>query len=182
MSRPKKMTSSSEDCYSVFIQSSSQIAANAMNDVDKEYLHHCLTHALKTLELEACELTVCIVDENESAKMNSRYRGIDKATNVLSFPCELRDEAGNRLLGDIAVCRTVVEREAATQHKKTMAHYAHLCVHGLLHLLGYNHIETEEAAIMEKLETEILASLGIKDPYVAEKHGVGPDGVGMDAL
>lgn len=115
------------------------------------------------------EMTVRIVDEAESHELNLTYRGKDRPTNVLSFPFECPDEMELPLLGDLAICRQVVEREAAEQEKPLMAHWAHMVVHGSLHLLGYDHIEDDEAEEMESLETQIMQGLGFDDPYLAEK-------------
>ncbi|OLV21500.1 rRNA maturation RNase YbeY [Haemophilus influenzae] len=115
------------------------------------------------------EMTVRIVDEAESHELNLTYRGKDRPTNVLSFPFECPDEVELPLLGDLVICRQVVEREAAEQEKPLMAHWAHMVVHGGLHLLGYDHIEDDEAEEMESLETQIMQGLGFDDPYLAEK-------------
>lgn len=115
------------------------------------------------------EMTVRIVDEAESHELNLTYRGKDRPTNVLSFPCECPDEVELPLLGDLVICRQVVEREASEQEKPLMAHWAHMVVHGSLHLLGYDHIEDDEAEEMESLETQIMQGLGFDDPYLAEK-------------
>lgn len=106
------------------------------------------------------EMTVRIVDEAESHELNLTYRGKDRPTNVLSFPFECPDEVELPLLGDLVICRQVVEREAAEQEKPLMAHWAHMVVHGSLHLLGYDHIEDDEAEEMESLETQIMQGLG----------------------
>ena len=115
------------------------------------------------------EMTVRIVDEAESHELNLTYRGKDRPTNVLSFPFECPDEVELPLLGDLVICRQVVEREASEQEKPLMAHWAHMVVHGSLHLLGYDHIEDDEAEEMESLETQIMQGLGFDDPYLAEK-------------
>ena len=94
------------------------------------------------------EITVRIVDEAESHELNLNYRGKDRPTNVLSFPFECPDEVELPLLGDLVICRQVVEREAQEQDKPLMAHWAHMVVHGSLHLLGYDHIEDDEAEEM----------------------------------
>lgn len=120
-------------------------------------------------EGDKVEMTVRIVDEAESHELNLTYRGKDRPTNVLSFPFECPDEVELPLLGDLVICRQVVEREAAEQEKPLMAHWAHMVVHGSLHLLGYDHIEDEEAEEMESLETQIMQGLGFDDPYLAEK-------------
>ena len=120
-------------------------------------------------EGDEVEMTVRIVDEAESHELNLTYRGKDRPTNVLSFPFECPDEVVLPLLGDLVICRQVVEREAAEQEKPLMAHWAHMVVHGSLHLLGYDHIEDDEAEEMESLETQIMQGLGFDDPYLAEK-------------
>ncbi len=114
---------------------------------------------------EAAELTVRIVDEDESRQLNSQYRGKDKPTNVLSFPAELPEDLDLPLLGDLVICAPVVAQEAEQQRKASSAHWAHMVVHGTLHLLGYDHIEDADAEVMEKLETGLLAWLGYADPY-----------------
>lgn len=116
------------------------------------------------------EVTIRIVDEAESHHLNLTYRGKDKPTNVLSFPFEAPPEIELPLLGDLIICRQVVEQEATEQQKTAEEHWAHMVVHGCLHLLGYDHIEDDEAEEMEGLETEILAELGYEDPYLAEKE------------
>jgi len=114
-------------------------------------------------------LTVRITDEAEITELNRDYRNQDKPTNVLSFPMdlsvELSEEIGISMLGDIIICAPVVEREAAEQNKPLQSHWAHMVIHGTLHLLGYDHIEDEEAEEMESLEIEIMHGLGYKDPY-----------------
>ena len=115
------------------------------------------------------EMTVRIVDEAESHELNLNYRGKDRPTNVLSFPFECPDEVELPLLGDLVICRQVVEREAQEQDKPVMAHWAHMVVHGSLHLLGDDHIEDDEAEEMESLETQIMTGLGFADPYLSEK-------------
>ena len=120
-------------------------------------------------EGDEVEMTVRIVDEVESHELNLTYRGKDRPTNVLSFPFECPDEVELPLLGDLVICRQVVEREAAEQEKPLMAHWAHMVVHGSLHLLGYDHIEDDEAEEMESLETQIMQGLGFDDPYLVEK-------------
>lgn len=115
------------------------------------------------------EVTIRIVDSEESQQLNRDYRGKDKPTNVLSFPFEAPPGMELDLLGDLVICRQVVEQEATEQDKTLQAHWAHMVVHGSLHLLGYDHIEDEEAEEMESLETEIMQNMGFEDPYLAEK-------------
>ncbi|MEY8711240.1 rRNA maturation RNase YbeY [Mangrovibacter phragmitis] len=119
---------------------------------------------------EEAEITVRLVDEAESHELNHTYRGKDRPTNVLSFPFEAPPGIEMPLLGDLVICRQVVEREAQEQEITTEAHWAHMVVHGCLHLLGYDHIEDDEAEEMESLETEIMLALGYADPYISEKE------------
>lgn len=111
------------------------------------------------------ELAIRIVDSTEGLALNRQYRGRDYATNVLSFPVEPPPGVRLALIGDLAICAPVVLREAAEQGKPARAHWAHLTVHGVLHLLGYDHIVDADAEVMESLERRVLASLGIDDPY-----------------
>jgi len=111
------------------------------------------------------QLTVRIVDEAEIRELNATYRGKDKPTNVLSFPFEAPPGVDLPLLGDIIICAAVVAREAAEQGKPLEAHWAHMVIHGTLHLLGYDHIEEAEAEEMEGLEISLLADLGYANPY-----------------
>jgi len=113
------------------------------------------------------ELTVRVVGRDESRRLNDRYRGKDAATNVLSFPADLPPGVDLPLLGDVVICAALVEQEAGEQGKDARAHWAHLTVHGVLHLLGHDHQSEHEAVEMEALETRILAALGFADPYVA---------------
>ncbi|MDR9830675.1 rRNA maturation RNase YbeY [Vibrio sp. FNV 38] len=126
--------------------------------------------AAVTLFQPQAEVTVRIVDEQESQQLNHQYRGKDKPTNVLSFPFESPPGVELDLLGDLIICRQVVEREAQEQKKSVDAHWAHMVVHGSLHLLGYDHIEDDEAEEMESIETEIMQKMGFADPYFAEKE------------
>ncbi|EIL92921.1 rRNA maturation RNase YbeY [Rhodanobacter spathiphylli] len=114
---------------------------------------------------KSVELAIRIVDADEGRALNRDYRGKDYATNVLSFPAELPPGMNLPLIGDLAICAPVVMREAAEQGKASRDHWAHLTVHGVLHLLGYDHLVDAEAEAMEALETRILAGLGIADPY-----------------
>jgi probable rRNA maturation factor len=111
------------------------------------------------------ELTIRIVDEDESRELNATYRGKDSATNVLSFAFDAPAGVPVAILGDLVICGPVVEREASEQGKPVIAHWAHMVVHGTLHLLGYDHVEEDEALIMESLERDILLGLGFQDPY-----------------
>ncbi|MBB6365487.1 MULTISPECIES: rRNA maturation RNase YbeY [Xanthomonas] len=128
--------------------------------------------ALKGRIREA-DLAIRLVDDREGRALNLHYRGKDYATNVLSFPAELPEGLPKGvklpLLGDLVICAPVVAREAAEQDKPLNAHYAHLTVHGVLHLLGWDHEDDKEAEAMEQLEREILADLGVSDPYAGER-------------
>ena len=123
--------------------------------------------------IREADLAIRIVGTREGRALNRHYRGKDYATNVLSFPAELPEglPEGVRLplLGDLVICPSVVAREAAEQSKPLKDHYAHLTVHGVLHLLGWDHEDDKEAEAMEQLEREILAELGIADPYAGER-------------
>jgi probable rRNA maturation factor len=122
------------------------------------------------------EMTVRLVDEAEGRELNLTYRHKDYATNVLSFPADVPDEMLDiPLLGDLVICAPVVEREALEQGKPAEAHWAHLVIHGCLHLLGYDHIDDEEAEEMEALERTLLAELGHRDPYADDDHTVPGD-------
>ena len=114
---------------------------------------------------EEAELTVRFVDSDESQQLNNDYRGKDKSTNVLSFPFQNPPGITLPLLGDLVICKAVVEREAIEQNKQLNAHWAHMLIHGTLHLLGYDHIIEEEAIEMETLETKLLVNLGFPAPY-----------------
>ncbi|MFZ7198385.1 rRNA maturation RNase YbeY [Avibacterium avium] len=146
-----------------------QIAAeNSENLPTEQQFQQWATVAVQAENLQP-EITIRVVDEAESQSLNATYRGKDYPTNVLSFPFECPEEVELPLLGDLVICRQVVEREAQEQGKLLMAHWAHMVVHGCLHLLGYDHIEDAEAEEMESLETEIMQDLGFADPYLAEK-------------
>jgi probable rRNA maturation factor len=121
--------------------------------------------------IREADLAIRIVGSKEGRALNRHYRGKDYATNVLSFPADVADGVKlpkgvvMPLLGDLVLCAPVIAREAREQKKPLAAHYAHLTVHGALHLLGWDHQDAREADCMEQLEREILAGLGIDDPY-----------------
>lgn len=112
------------------------------------------------------EIVVRIVDEGESAQLNKQYRHKEGATNILSFPAELPDEIGLNLLGDLVVCAPVVAKEAVEQQLKPEDHWAHIIIHGVLHLLGYDHLDDNDAIIMETKEIALLHQLKISNPYL----------------
>ncbi len=147
-----------------------QIATENSADLPTEQQIQQWANAAVRAENVEPEITVRIVDEAESHQLNLTYRGKDKPTNVLSFPFECPDEVALPLLGDLVICRQVVEREAQEQGKLLTAHWAHMVVHGSLHLLGYDHIEEDEAEEMESLESQIMRSLGFADPYLLDEE------------
>jgi len=110
--------------------------------------------------------SVQVVDGDEMRELNSTWRGKDRPTNVLSFPMQSPEEVDLNILGDLALCAPVINTEARQQHKPVNAHWAHMVVHGMLHLQGYDHIEEQQAEEMEALEIRILDQLGFDNPYV----------------
>jgi len=147
-----------------------QVASESKTLPNEEQLSLWAKAALANLK-DSAELSIRLVDVEESQSLNLEYRGKDKPTNVLSFPFEVPpeliglEEMGD-LIGDLVICATVVEEEAVQQNKASLHHWAHMVVHGCLHLLGYDHINDEEAQIMEDLERKILSQLDIADPYL----------------
>lgn len=144
-----------------------QVASDSTSIPSEQLFSRWLVAALSGSGKEEAEVTIRIVDYAESAELNSRYRDKAGSTNVLSFPFESPDEVdlGLDWLGDLVICAPVVAKEAEQQGKLEQDHWAHMVVHGLLHLLGYDHIDDEEAVEMERLEIAILKKLGISDPY-----------------
>jgi probable rRNA maturation factor len=124
-------------------------------------------------QISSGEMTIRIVDENEMTGLNNTYRQKNKSTNVLSFPFDMPEdvEMDVPLIGDLVICAAVVEREALEQHKTLDAHWAHMIVHGVLHLLGHDHEENNAAEQMEALEISILKSLGFSNPYQINQAG-----------
>jgi probable rRNA maturation factor len=129
---------------------------------EENLLQDWVEQALKPYVSEA-SVTLRIVDEKEMLELNRHYRGKNKSTNVLAFP--LSKTEGDDTLGDIIICAPVLAKEAKEQNKTERAHWAHLVVHGCLHLAGFDHMTEEEAAIMEPLEVKVLSSLGYSNPY-----------------
>ena len=134
------------------------------------WVETALAFEAQTEDFPETEMTIRIVDEEESQTLNREYRGKDYPTNVLSFPFEVPEGIELPLLGDLVICRQVMECEAKEQQISLASHWAHLAVHGTLHLLGYDHIEEAEAEEMEGLETQIMQKLGFEDPYLSEKE------------
>ncbi|MCP5335987.1 MAG: rRNA maturation RNase YbeY [Oceanospirillaceae bacterium] len=149
-----------------------QRESSAANLPGDEQLTLWAATALAEIKPDA-ELCIVLIDEAESQELNAQYRGKDYPTNVLSFPFEQPEgidpaELGDiaNVIGDMLICAQVVQREAAEQGKSPEAHWAHMVVHGCLHLCGYDHIEDDEAEEMENLERAILKKLGYPDPYL----------------
>ncbi len=134
-----------------------------------EWVHTALAQAATEAGqplAEAAQLSVRIVEEEESQALNQRYRGREGPTNVLSFPADLPPEVCTPLLGDLVICAPLVAREARAQGKSELAHWAHLLVHGTLHLLGYDHVESGAAQKMETIEITVMNRLGYPNPYI----------------
>ena len=132
---------------------------------DQEQIQRWVDAALDGFNQDT-EIVVRIVDEQESAELNQQYRHKPGPTNILSFPVEIPEGIELNLLGDLVVCAPVLEKEALEQHKTLTDHWAHIIVHGVLHLLGYDHIDEIQAELMENKEITILNTLSIKNPYI----------------
>lgn len=146
-----------------------QIACSCQHDLPDEIQFRQWLEAVIPADKAEAEITIRLVDEAESRQLNHTYRTKDYPTNVLSFPFEAPAQIDLPLLGDLVICRQVVEREAGEQKKPLTAHWAHMVIHGGLHLLGYDHENDQQASVMEGLETQIMLTLGFADPYIAEK-------------
>ena len=118
-------------------------------------------------QLDEAELCIRIVSLEESQELNSTWRGKDKPTNVLSFPFEAPPGFSSAMIGDLAICAEVVTTEAKEQNKPLKAHWAHMVIHGVLHLIGFDHINDDDAEEMEALEIKLLAQLDIPNPYIS---------------
>ena len=134
------------------------------DDEIRSWVSHALAQT-ERLSDDIPELSVRITDNDEAAHFNQTYRAQSGPTNVLSFAADLPPEADCGLLGDLVICAPVVNREAREQHKSSQAHWAHIIVHGVLHLLGYDHIDDTDAEQMEALETAIMLGLEFPPPY-----------------
>ncbi|MDP2716180.1 rRNA maturation RNase YbeY [Rheinheimera sp.] len=146
-----------------------QLASTADNLPTTEQVQQWLDAAILPFQAEA-EVTVRIVDNSESQQLNFDYRGKDKPTNVLSFPFQCPPGIELALLGDLVICAPVVMAEAAEQGKSLSAHWAHMVVHGSLHLLGFDHINDDDAQQMEAEEVTILQQLGFTNPYLLDNE------------
>ena len=142
-----------------------QIESSCGSVPDSIQFEHWVKQSIKT-DYDDLEQTIRIVDEAESQQLNKTYRGQDKPTNVLSFPAEDSSYLDYDHLGDLVICAPIVELEARQQGKESMLHWAHMVVHGMLHLQGYDHIDDTEAEQMETLEIEIMTLLGHTNPYL----------------
>lgn len=149
-----------------------QVASQTPNLPSVKQLQSWAQAALSSVEGRP-ELTVRIVNEAESAELNRTYRHAAGPTNVLTFPFEAPEQVQLSLLGDVVICAQVVEKEACDQCKAIDAHWAHMVVHGILHLLGYDHQNASDAVKMESEERHILAGLGFPDPYACSRKGSG---------
>ena len=141
-----------------------QIACDNQNLPSEADFTRWLKTALASEKTNA-EVTIRLVDIEESQQLNHQYRDKNKPTNVLSFEFDAPPMVELDFLGDLIICKQVIEKEALEQNKPLLHHWAHMVVHGSLHLLGYDHIEEDEAVAMETLETQLLAKLAIDDPY-----------------
>ena len=142
-----------------------QTAFESSGQPDAQQIQLWVDTALDDYERDA-EIVVRIVDEQESAELNEQYRHKSGPTNILSFPADLPEGIELDLLGDLVICAPVVEKEAREQGKALSHHWAHIIVHGVLHLLGYDHIDDDEAELMENKEIAILQQLHINNPYI----------------
>jgi probable rRNA maturation factor len=133
-------------------------------------VRHAVEETIADAELKDCELSVVLTDDDRIHTLNRRWRGADGATNVLSFPAPSGASAGPRLLGDVVIAFETVTREASAMGIPARHHLSHLTVHGVLHLLGYNHLRDDEADAMEARERAILARIGMSDPYPPGKQ------------
>jgi probable rRNA maturation factor len=135
------------------------------DEPDDPLIRRWITETLDALALDATEVSVHIVSSEEIAALNSEYRNRSEPTNVLSFDSGIDAVEGKQFLGDIVICSQVIQAESQTFNKSMSDRYAHILIHGLLHLLGYDHLADEERASMEALEVRLLGLLGITDPY-----------------
>jgi probable rRNA maturation factor len=149
--------------------------ASCCKDIpDEQIIHQWITAALSNYK-DTAEVSIRVVNEDESAELNQRYRNKQGPTNVLSFPADLPESLQLPLLGDLVICAPIVEHEARQQNKSSEAHWAHMLVHGSLHLIGYDHVNDDDAEIMERLETKILTGLNFPPPYEPLPREIAPN-------
>ena len=144
-----------------------QMASASEEAPDPQSIERWVSAALNN-QRDSTELSIRIVDTEEGKALNEQFRGSTGATNVLSFPFENESPEPLPLIGDIVICAPVVLKEANEQNKTLNAHWAHMIIHGVLHLLGYDHQNKTEATAMESLETKIMQSLGFPPPYLCQ--------------
>lgn len=142
-----------------------QIVFDSPNQPDRQHIQRWVDTALADFDRDT-EIVVRIVGEQESAGLNEQYRHKSGPTNILSFPVEVPDGIELDLLGDLVICASVLEQEALEQHKPLAHHWAHIIIHGVLHLLGYDHMDDQQAELMENKEISILNRLNIPNPYI----------------
>lgn len=148
----------------VAVEMELQVACESPGLPTEQQFRQWVVAAIETENLPV-ELVIRIVDETESQALNLQFRSKDRPTNVLSFPFEVIPGIEVNHLGDLVICSPVVSREAREQHKPVESHWAHMVVHGLLHLQGYDHQHERDAVTMESQEIRIMAQLGYADPY-----------------
>jgi len=163
-----KEIETTQSAYSSPVQLSLQIICSDNNLPDRTQLQYWANHCLSELDMTydyPPQLTIRIVEIPESRDLNQQWRHQDHATNVLSFPLDMPPGVPASCLGDLILCADVIATEALTQHKPLLAHWAHMILHGILHLLGHDHIDATEAQIMEDLEIGMMQQLGYSNPY-----------------
>jgi probable rRNA maturation factor len=144
-----------------------QMASASEEAPDPQSIERWVSAAIDN-QRDSTELSIRIVDTEEGRALNEQFRGSTGATNVLSFPFENESPEPLPLIGDIVICAPVVRKEASDQNKTLNAHWAHMIIHGVLHLLGYDHQNETDANLMESLETEIMQGLGFPPPYSSQ--------------
>ena len=154
-----------------------QVATSQSDLPDKQEFERWVNAALQAVQptqdtRNVCEMTIRLVGIDEGRTLNRTYRHSDRATNVLSFPFDQIEGIEESFVGDLIVCADVVAKEAASQNKSLQSHWAHMIVHGTLHLCGFDHVKKEEAEIMEALEVLILRDLGFSNPYAVDGQSV----------
>ena len=146
-----------------------QRASKSKNLPENKQIRNWIKKTLSSVKKQDIELTVRMVDEGEGAELNEQWRKRKGPTNVLSFPSEDAEKYTPGYIGDIVLCVPVINREAGEQKKSLESHWAHMIIHGTLHLLGYDHIKAEDAEEMELHEIRILESMGYKNPYICQE-------------